>query len=129
MKPTTKAALLSAFVFPGAGQLYVGRKRVGYLFIVLAALGLFAITALLMSLVNILMEQIIAGTMQPSIGDITQAMLAFADSPEGSNYAKAKWAVLAVWLASVLDAYIAARHYQPETEPSKKPLPQRSVSR
>ena len=43
MKKNVKGALFSAFIFPGVGQFYIGKKMAGFLFFIAANIGLAGI--------------------------------------------------------------------------------------
>ena len=75
MKRKTAALLLSALVLPGIGQLYLGRKAVGGIIVVLVnlllLLGLFV---LLRALSPVIAVQIAGGAVSLSPGEVLKAL-------------------------------------------------------
>jgi TM2 domain-containing membrane protein YozV len=105
MKKEVKAALLSALVFPGSGQMYLRRylRGLGMMIFVLAGLGFMIVTATRNALEGL--EKIQSG------GGITDmnalANLAVASSAQrGASYDSLILILMACcWLFSVIDAY------------------------
>lgn len=93
------ALLLSALVLPGLGQLYLGRKAVGGIILVIVNLILIlALFVLLKGLSPVIASQIAGGAISISPADITKAL-------EGaSGFGKAILAAFfLVWAFSVVD--------------------------
>lgn len=75
MNRKMKALLLSAFVLPGLGQIYLGRKAVGGIIIVLINLILLlALFVLLRGLSPVIASQIAAGAVVISPSEVMQAL-------------------------------------------------------
>lgn len=108
MKKTTKVTLLSAFVFPGAGHLYLKKYP--------PAIGFIAAFSYLLSIIiSVLMEKtekisvlIMEGKIPLEVDAITQAL-----TEQGANVAQqsnfTSYALLFIWLFATLDAYRIAK--------------------
>lgn len=99
MKRKMTALLLSALVLPGLGQLYLGRKAVGGIILVLTNLIiLLALFVLLKGLSPVIASQISAGAVSISTSEVIKAL-------DGvSGFGKAVLAAFfVVWAFSVVD--------------------------
>ena len=104
MKTTTKAALISALLFPGLGQLVV-LKRAGraFLFIAPALVALLVLLSSAFTTATQIADQITAGTLPLDPQLITQQIEATNTGP-GGNIAAAL--LMIAWLGSILDALL-----------------------
>jgi hypothetical protein len=105
MTRALSAALLSAFVFPGAGHLYLHRKRRGMLFLLpaLAAATVFVVDV--MGRASAVVDKVMAGTVAPDLAAIAAQLEA-----GGSTYGSAAATVLVLaWAGSIADAFVVAR--------------------
>ncbi len=99
MNKKLTALLLSALVLPGLGQLYLGRKIVGGIILVLVNLVLLlALFVLLRGLSPVIASQIAGGTISITPSEVTKAL-------EGATgFGKAVLAAFCVlWAFSVID--------------------------
>ena len=102
MKPNTKAALISALLFPGLGQALVLRRTGrALLFIGPALLALLYLLSTAFTVASQIADQITAGTLPLDPQLIAQQIEATNSSP-GGNIAAA--VLLVAWLGSILDA-------------------------
>jgi len=112
MKTAIKAALLSGFVFPGLGQIYLKRYKRGLtmMILVLLALGIIIRTVIVSAL-----ESLKAIESGGGIADMqTISNLASIDSVHsGINLNLILLFVLCCWLFSVVDAYIIGKRSIP----------------
>ena len=119
MKNALKAALLSCFVFPGLGQIYLKRYKRGLIMmiIVLLALGIIIRTVIVSAL-----ESLKAIESGGGIADMeTVSNLARIDSVHsGINLNFILLFVLCCWLFSVVDAYRIGKSL-PDTGDAKEP--------
>ncbi len=99
MKKKLTALLLSALVLPGLGQLYLGRKMVGGILLVLVNLVLLlALFALLRGLSPLIASQIAGGAISITPAEVTKAL------DGSSGFGKAVLgAFFMVWTFSVVD--------------------------
>lgn len=99
MKKKLTALLLSALVLPGLGQLYLGRKIVGGILIVLINLIiLLALFVLLRGLSPVIANQLAGGAINITPSEVTKAL----DGATGFGKA-VLGAFLLVWTFSVVD--------------------------
>jgi hypothetical protein len=104
MNRAAKAALLSALLFPGLGQMYLKRYVRGLIPMVLtlAGLGLWVVDATVRALRELDRMQIQGGLIDPK----AVAGLAAASSASGEWYSPLILPMIVVcWLFSVIDAY------------------------
>ena len=109
MKRSTKAALLSAFVFPGVGHLYLRQFVFG---ILLSGGSVCAIYSIVSSAMSKALE--IAETIQSEGGALDFDALASLMSEqsrvaESSSLSIATIALIAFWVVAILDSYRVGR--------------------
>jgi hypothetical protein len=118
MKTAIKAALLSALVFPGVGQMYLKRYARGLIPMVLTLIGL-----------GVLIAQATAGALQElekmqSQGGLVDlnavANRVAASSASGDGYSSLIVPTIVVcWLFSVIDAYRLGKGKEPPAAPNR----------
>lgn len=102
MKNSTKAALLSALLFPGLGQaLVLKRPKRALCFIVPALLAMLWLLRAAHTAASQVVDQITAGTL-PLDPVLIQQQIEATNTGPGGNLAAA--VLLVAWLASILDA-------------------------
>ncbi|AXA90441.1 hypothetical protein [Massilia sp. YMA4] len=102
MNLRTKAALLSALLFPGLGQaLVLKRPRRALCFIVPALLAMLWLLHAAWTVANLIVDQIGAGTL-PLDPVLIQQQIEATNTGPGGNLAAA--VLLIAWLGSILDA-------------------------
>ena len=108
MKKSTKAAMLSGLVFPGAGQLYLGCRRRGWAFIVSVIL-IFAYDVIH---VTVQAYREIAAVQAKGVAiDMTaiqKSVAAVSDAATTAGFAL----LVFIWLAAILDAYVAGERLE-----------------
>ncbi len=99
MSKKLKALLLSALVLPGLGQLYLGRKMVGGIIIVLVNLVLLlALFVLLRGLSPVIASQISGGAISITPSEVMKAL------DDTTGFGKAVLAgFFLLWMFSVVD--------------------------
>lgn len=104
-RPIT-AALLSALVFPGAGQFYLGRRARACLFAVPVALGAIYFVRQMLARVMPMVDQITAGTLA-----LDPAAIAARMEQDGGSTALnvAATVMVLLWVASIIDAWWCGR--------------------
>jgi hypothetical protein len=113
MKRAVSAALLSAFVFPGAGQLYLRRPARACVFLVPALVAAVFFFSDMFERASALADQVLAGTLPLD----PVAIAARLDSQGGSLLASVSAIVLlACWVGSIVDSFIVARAATPGAE-------------
>lgn len=107
MKKSTVAVLLSLFVFPGAGHLYLKRRLRALAFLAPAAVAALYVINQAVVAANRIVDQILAGT-----ASMDPATMAAQIEQSGGNTLAANLAsavMLICWLGSALDAWRLAR--------------------
>ena len=101
MKSKFVAALLSALVFPGVGQYYLGRKGRAWLFIAVAAVGGLLYLNHALAQANDLADQVLSGRVALDPAAI-EAQIAKAPTPLSVSISGVVFVVS--WVGSVLEA-------------------------
>jgi hypothetical protein len=105
MKTALKAALLSAFVFPGMGQMYLKRHVRGLIqmILVLAGLGILIAKATLRALQVLDKIQVQGGAMDMNaVSNLAATSSATSSDPYSQVIL---FAIIGCWVFSVIDAY------------------------
>jgi hypothetical protein len=105
LNKSTKGALLSGLVFPGAGQLYLKKYRTASLLIitVLACLSLIVMEAIEQA-VNIL-EEIEASGVAINANNIAEISERAANNADTTTTSIATLLIAACWVAGIIHAY------------------------
>lgn len=103
MKSKFVAALLSALVFPGAGQYYMGRRGRGLAFAVVAAAGGLLYLNHALDQANALADQVLSGRVALDPAAI-EAQIANAPTPLSVTISGVVF--VACWVGSVLEALL-----------------------
>jgi len=122
MNKTTKAVSLSAFLFPGLGQLYLKQYIKGSFFTIIAAIGvimllpsLFKIMPEIFNIANSIANNIVLGKtvdIQATLNSIKKEAAVF----QTPNLVLAKIAMIASWLISSIDAWLSGRNLENKKE-------------
>lgn len=105
MKKSVKAALLSAFVYPGAGHFYLKKYSVCALFACTFSVPLYFIISEIIAKAENIVEQIKSGEIPSDIAAISESL---SSSTIGVNEQELniKMYVLAViWIIGIIDSY------------------------
>ena len=109
MNKPMKAALLSALVFPGVGQISIGHKKRGWFIILLNSIFLYMIISEIIKQASSLVEKMQKSGVAldyESISNKTSGLVSFSD-----NYSLNILLMLLIfgWIVSVIDAYILGK--------------------
>lgn len=108
MKKSTKAALLSALVFPGIGHLYLKQWVVGLLLLIVAVVATGYIGTVVMGTASVIVEKIQSGAVPPDIDTITALVQQQTSGIEQSiDTAKIIW--LICWVVGIAGSYWQGR--------------------
>nr|WP_315398469.1 DUF6677 family protein [uncultured Duganella sp.] len=107
MKPSTKAALVSALIFPGLGHLVLKRPMRGCLFIVPALLAIGFLLRTTLALASALVAEIDSGKLALDPLDILARIHASGVDNPATN--AASLVILLCWVGSVADAFWLGR--------------------
>ncbi len=109
MKISTKAVLLSALVFPGAGHLFLRRYLVGGILAGTAAIALYLLISHAVATALEAVKQIQAGTVPATVAGITEFISKAPTGAEALTIDIASALVVIVWVLAILDAYRIGR--------------------
>ena len=105
MKNSLKAALLSALVLPGAGQIVLKRYFSGAVFALISIVALSVIMAKIIKLSTVIISKINSGALDQSsnglIGILSNSMVEVNTGVMNTAFL----IYLGVWILSILDAY------------------------
>lgn len=105
MKQSTKAALLSALLFPGLGQLIVQKRTArACLFLIPAVCALLFLLGAAITAANMIVDGIVAGTIPLDPAIIMQQIEGTDKSGNGNI---AGLVLIVAWLASIVDALLS----------------------
>ena len=109
MHKATKAALISAFIFPGCGHFYLKCKLRGALFTLFSAGCLYVLMTFLVNIANDISDRILSGDMPL---EITSIMLEISSQLSGNASESANIAsilLLSGWGIAIIDSIIVGR--------------------
>jgi len=106
MKTSTKAASLSAFLFPGLGQFYLKQYIKGMLFTAVAAASFMIIMSVAFSIAFSIANDIETGKTTLANIDIKAITEQVTDVFQQPNLVTAKIAMIATWFVSTVDAWL-----------------------
>ena len=104
MSQSIKAALLSGLIFPGVGQLSLGYKKRGWLFVGASLVFLYLIISeIIQAAYSVVAEMQKNGVIDvETISNTTSAMVSFSDN---SFLNVLLLLLIAGWVVSIIDAY------------------------
>jgi hypothetical protein len=105
MTKLTKALLLSAFVYPGAGQLFLKHYKTGIGFVIITSIGLYFIIDNILKIAYQLADDITMGGAIPDSADLLNTF-SQSDSAQLNNVAII---ISITWLISLLHTYFVGR--------------------
>ena len=106
MKRKSVAAVLSAVVFPGSGQIYLGHKRRALLFLVPVAVAVLVVLRFAAQQANAMADDVASGRLAIDPIAISDRLHA---QPIPASVMVAAGVIVACWAGSVIDALVA-RH-------------------
>jgi hypothetical protein len=107
MRRAVNAALLSAFVFPGVGHLYLRRRARALVFLLPSALAVIWFVGYIARQASAMADQLLAGTLTP---DPTAIAARLQAQGGGSAIGTVCGLVfLACWVGSTVDSFVLAR--------------------
>ncbi|MBL1321871.1 MAG: hypothetical protein COA63_012540 [Methylophaga sp.] len=108
MTKLTKALLLSAFVYPGAGQIFLKRSTSGIIFIIISTMGLYFILSNIFKITFQIIEDIKSGGVQP---DFT-TLLSLISQHDTQLLNNAFTVMIVTWLISIIHIFIVSKTSQ-----------------
>lgn len=111
MKKSTKAALLSALVFPGAGHIYLKRYIPGTVLIGVSCAGIYYLISKAVEQSLQIVDQIQSGALQPDVAAITDLVTQQSSGPQGQLMSIITTIITICWLAGIVDSYRLGRRH------------------
>jgi hypothetical protein len=109
MKKSTTAGLLSAFVFPGAGHLYMKRFVPGMLLAGGAAWALYYLVSRLMSTALEITEALQRQGNTQDLDTVVNLVVERSQTAQSTSMGIASMALLVIWVIGFVDAYRLGR--------------------
>jgi hypothetical protein len=107
MKPSLRAALLNALIFPGVGHIYLKRAARGCLFLLPALVALLYFLNQVMERANAIAGQVMAGTMP--LDPVLIAARIEESSGNSTLMTSSVYVIVVCWAASIVDGYLLGR--------------------
>lgn len=108
MNKPLKAALFSAFIFPGSGQLLLKRYFSAAFFAFFACVGLYLLFSDLLSSAQEILDKIQAGEVAADLVTITE-LVHQQSAVATTSLSPALTILLITWLVSIIEAYRVGR--------------------
>ena len=104
MKPSAKALLLSALVFPGAGHVYLKRYATGVVLIAIAAIATYSLLADAVHVAFAISDKITSGDV-PLDANAISTMVERQSQQVVTSSTIATYALGLSWLIGIIDSY------------------------
>lgn len=105
MKKSTKAALLSALVFPGTGHLYLKKYIPGLSLIVISCACIYYVISNVLQQAMQIAGQIQNGSIPPDVGTITNMVTQQTSGTEVQLMNLVSTVIVICWVIGIIDAY------------------------
>jgi hypothetical protein len=109
MKKTTKAVLLSALLFPGAGHLFLKKYIFGLALIIAGATALYVLVSNVVEKALEIVDQAQRGEVPPDITIITELVLKQAAESDVQALNIATATLIVAWLVGIVGSYLVGR--------------------
>ncbi len=112
MKRSTKAALLSAFICPGAGHIYLKKYYFGSFLFALAFFIMFVIMSKAVSKAKTISDKIVSGEIPPDM-NIIRDLIEKSQTPQEIQLINILTLVFFfTWVIGIIDSYRTARQQE-----------------
>ena len=125
MKKSIKAALLSAFVFPGVGHIYLKKYIPGMVLVGVSLAGIYYLTSKAVDRALQIVEKIQSGDVPLDVTAITELVSKQASGAEAQLLNIATTVIFICWIIGIIDSYRIGR----EQDKNEKVLMNRKISR
>jgi len=109
MKKSVKAALLSAFIYPGTGHFFLKRHGVGAFLACTFSVPLYFIISEIMAKAENIVEQINNGEIPLDIAAISQSLSSSAVGVDAQELNIKMYVLIIIWAIGILDSYRLGR--------------------
>ena len=105
MNKSTKAALLSALVFPGSGHFFLKKKAVGIILAGGSLFGVYYIISKILGMTAKLTEKIQSGQVQPDIAALRELIMTELAGDSSRFLSSVTMVIMIFWFVGVVDSY------------------------
>ncbi len=105
MKKSTKSALLSAFVFPGAGHIHLKKYIPGILLAIFSFASIYYVILTIIQTAFLIVGKLQNGEIQPDISAISQLLLNQSSSTDSHLLNMATVVLIICWAIGIIDSY------------------------
>jgi TM2 domain-containing membrane protein YozV len=109
MKKSTKATLISALVFPGAGHIYLKKYIPGVALIGISCAGIYYLLSKAIEQSMQIVDQIQSGAVQPDMAAITDLVSKQSSGTQAEILNIITIIITICWLGGIIDAYRLGR--------------------
>lgn len=109
MSKASRAVLLAALVFPGAGHFYLKRTAMAWLLVLISSACLYQVISTAVVTANSLSNKILQGEIPLDIDKISAAVSTELANNSTPWLSVSSWLLLACWLIGIVDAYRIAK--------------------
>ncbi|MBL1142777.1 MAG: hypothetical protein HND53_12175 [Proteobacteria bacterium] len=109
MNTSTKALLLSALVYPGAGHFYLKKPVQGILFSAITSVCLYFLLVTVVKMAQEISDKILSGEISVDVIELTEAILKILEDSGIHQINVTTIALLVCWLLSIFDSYRLGR--------------------
>jgi hypothetical protein len=109
MHKATKAALISAFIFPGCGHFYLKRKLRGAVFALFSAGCLYVLITYAVNIANDISDRILSGDIPLDINSLMAEVSSQLNGSPGDPQNIATLLLLGCWSIAIIDSFILGR--------------------
>lgn len=109
MKSSTKAVLLSLFLFPGSGHVYLKKYAVGGVLITASLAAIYYLLLAIVDKATRVSEMILSGEVRLDVISITQALSKQTTAADSQSLKVATAVLVVCFLVGILDAYRLGR--------------------
>ena len=105
MKKSTKAALLSALVFPGAGHLYLKKYASGTALLAISCACIYYVISYSLHQAMQIVGQIQNGTTPADVSTITNLVTQQSSGPQAQLMSATSTVIVICWVIGIIDSY------------------------
>lgn len=109
MHKATKAALISAFIFPGCGHFYLKSKLRGVVFTLFSAGCLYVLITFAAKIANDISEKILSGEIPLDASRLMAEISSQLSGGAGESPNIASLLLLTCWVVGIIDSFILGR--------------------
>ncbi|MEP1447684.1 MAG: hypothetical protein ABJK37_16385 [Paraglaciecola sp.] len=119
MHKATKAALISAFIFPGGGHFFLKSKLRGGVFAVFSVACLWALMSFLMDIANDISEKLVNREIPFDVSTVMAEISSQLSGSAGEMPHYTSLLLLGCWVLSIIDSFVLGRKIPESTHPAK----------